>query len=198
MWSIGAIAHSNFVERDQANQHASKKGFYDAMSDTTSKSQPPKKKRKPRQRTRRKRDELVQYEMRIDDWDYYYGFRISDPKYDVDRGPYSELTTLTFTGTFVYPKDLKYKDGSLTLSARAGMMDERLREPPRSIGNLSAHGNTLSAYVFVPTERLAELVAVAHSGRVQVASLVGTRLRYRSGLVRSVSLNTEIEDEGDE
>ena len=136
--------------------------------------------------------------MRIDDWDYYYDFGISDPKYDVHPGPYSELTTLTFKGAFVYPKDLKYKDGSVTLSARAGMMDERFEGPPRSIGRLSVSGNNLNAYVFVPTERLAELVVVAHSGRVRVADLVGTRLRYRSGLLRSVSLNTEIEEDDDE
>ena len=82
--------------------------------------------------------------------------------------------------------------------ARAGMMDERYDQTPHSIGRLSAYGETLNAYVFIPVERLAELAAVALSGRVQVVNIVGTRLRYRSGSVQSIYLNTEIEEEEDE
>lgn len=146
---------------------------------------------------RRKREEPVLYEMRIAGWDYYYGFRVGDPKNRYDQGPYSELATLTFHGDLVAPEGIRYTKCSLTLSARAGLMDERFDPPPKSVGLLSAHEETLNAYVFVPVERMAELTTVAASGRLQMADFAGTRLRYRSGEVHRISFSTEIEeDEG--
>ena len=168
------------------------------MSDAPPKPETAKKGRKRRRRTRRKRDEPVGYELRVSDWDYYYGFSVSDPKSRFDTGPYRELATLTFKGALVRPEGLPYREATLTLSARAGMMDKRYDQTPHSIGGLSAYGETLNAYVFIPVGRLAELTAVALSGRVQVVNIVGTRLRYRSGSVQSISLNTEIEEEEDE
>ena len=67
---------------------------------------------------------------------------------------------------------------------------------PSGTWSLSRHGETLSAYVFVPAERFVELTAVAASGRFQVASIIGTG--YHSGLVQNVSLNAEIEEDEEE
>lgn len=166
----------------------------DEMTNTSKASKPAKKSRKGR-RTRRKQDEFVRYELRVNDWNYYYGFRISDPKSRFDKGPYSELATLTFKGVMVSPESLKYEMGELTLSAQNNMMNERLADLQHTIGSLSAYGDTLTGYVFVPAERLSELAAAAASGRIQVASIDGTRLKYRSGTIRGITLNTETDEE---
>ena len=42
---------------------------------------------------------------------------------------------------------------------------------------------------------MAALATLVHSGRVQVASIGGTRLRYRSGSVQSISLDTKFDEE---
>lgn len=131
-------------------------------------------------------------------WDSYYWFRVSDPKRRYEPSPYGEIATLTFTGGLIRPEASKYKNARLTLSAQAGMMEERWDKPPTSIGSLTAHEDTLEAYVFIPVERMAALVALAHSGRVQIASIGGTRLRYRSGQVHSISLDTRPEEDEDD
>lgn len=156
----------------------------------------PTKRRK--RRPCRKRDEPEHYLIRVKEWDCYYSFRVSDPKSRFDDGPYSELTTLTFSGELLEPDNSKYSKALLTLSAHADMMDVRGLEPPKSIGSLSAHEDTLSAYVFVPTEHMAKLMLLANSGKVQTASIVGSRLRYRSGSIQNISLDTSPEEEDDQ
>lgn len=150
-----------------------------------------------RKRSRKKHDEHVHYAISVTDWNSYYSFRVSNPKSRFDSGPYSEIATLTFTGELIRPEGLKYKNAALTLCAQAEIMQERWDRPPLSIGSLNAHEDTLEAYIFIPAERMAALVALAQSGRVQIASIGGTRLRYRSGLVHSISLNTESDDDED-
>jgi hypothetical protein len=78
------------------------------------------------------------------------------------------------------------------------MMDERRGEVYRSIGSLTASGDALSAYIFVPAEFMSELASVSQSGRVQAIDFSGTRLRYRSASLQSVSLTTRNEEEGEE
>ena len=153
----------------------------------------------PRKPTRRKRksvqDEHVAYLVRVSGWDYYYGFRPSDPKSQWDHGPYNEIATLTFAGELIRPENSKYRTATVTLSGKAGMMDERLTGAAPSIGTLTAHEKYLSAYIFVPAERLTELATVAQSGRVQVVQVTGTKLRYRSAQIHNLSIYTQFDDE---
>jgi hypothetical protein len=101
-------------------------------------------------------------------WDYYYSFRPSDPKSRWDAGPYNELATISFGGEIIRPQDSKYKRAKVIFSARLGMMEENGVEPPKTIGSLTANDEELSAYIFIPAERTADLAAVAQSGRAQV------------------------------
>jgi len=151
-----------------------------------------------RKRVRRRKDEILQYELRVSGWDHYYNFRVCDPKSHFDPGPYSELSTLTFKGTMKEPAAYAGQRGELTLSAQAALMTRNAETLPTSIGGLSAHAETFFAYIFLPAERLAELTSLAISGRVQVATIAGTKLRYRSGRAHSVSISTDLEEEEDE
>lgn len=168
------------------------------MTDVPPTAQPKKKTRKGRRRARQKHEEFVHYELHVNEWDYYYGIRVSDPKSSFDKGPYSELATLKFRGALMSPEDTRYPEGLLTLSARTDMMNERYQSPLDAVGLLQAYENTLSAYIPVPAERFAELTAVASSGRVRFVSILGTRLRYRSGSIHNISVSTEFEEEEEE
>ena len=157
--------------------------------------------RKPSRRRRKKRrvrEEYVRYAMRPTNWDYYFSFHVSDPKSRWDPGPYSQLSTLSFEGDLIRPIGTRYKQVEVTLSARTGMMEERPGGVYRSIGTLTANGDNLYAYVFVPAEFMFELAAVAQSGRVQAIDFSGTRLRYRSASLHSVSLTTRNEEEDED
>jgi hypothetical protein len=91
----------------------------------------------------------------------------------------------------IRPIDTRYKDAEVTFSPRAGMTDERRGGAFQSIGSLTASGDSLSAYVFIPAEYMPELAAVAQSGPRTDHQL----LRHASSLpsVRGVSLSTRDE-----
>jgi len=163
--------------------------------DKSAKSVPPKKRKR---RTRKPKDEPVHYVVQVSDWDCHYGFQISDPKSQFDDGPFSNIATLTFSGDLMEPDNSKYSRAELTLSARNGMGEEKWREPPTAIGSLGAYENTLTAYVFVPIEHMAMLVSLAASGKVQRVWMLGSKLRYRSGRVQNISIDTEPEEEDEE
>lgn len=163
--------------------------------DKSDKSGPPKRRKR---RVSKLKDEPVHYVVQVNDWDCHYGFRISDPKSQFDDGPYSDIATLTFSGDLTEPENSKYSRAELTLSARGGMGDEKWREPPSAIGSLGAYDETLTAYVFVPIEHMAMLVSLAASGKVQRVWMLGSKLRYRSGRVQNISIDTEPEDEDEE
>jgi len=63
-----------------------------------------------------------------------------------------------------------------------------------AIGSFQARGDEINAYIFVPFERLSQL-NVAQSGAVQVLNVIGTKLRYGSGLIRSLSVDTQFDEE---
>jgi len=149
-----------------------------------------------RQRKRQTaREEYTAYFVRVGGWDYYYGFRPSDPKSQWDHGPYNEIATLTFTGELIRPENSKYRTVAVTFSGKAGMMEERRTDAVPSIDTLTAHEDELSAYIFVPNERFPELTTVAQSGRVQVVQVTGTKLRYRSAQIHNLSIYTQFNDE---
>lgn len=153
------------------------------------------KRRKPKGKRKRKFEEYEHYDILISNWDYYYGFHISDPKSHFDHGPYSELSTIEFVGGFAEPEASKFSQAQVTLSSKEGMLDERRFDCPRSIGGLSSRGDIFAAYIFVPSERFAELAAIVSSGRVQALNIYGTRLRYRLGSAINIALTTRLEVE---
>ena len=163
-------------------------------SDDTAAKAPVRKRRTGRKR-KAVREEYISYLISVSGWDYYYAFRPGDPKSRWDQGAYDELATLSFTGKLARPEGTKYDTGQVTFSGRRGLMKEPIERAPASIGSLSASGAELSAYIFIPTERLAELAAVAQSDRIQTIHITGTKLRYRSGLIHHVSVSTQPDEE---
>lgn len=132
------------------------------------------------------------YLLSVTGWDYSYYLFIERHR----RVPtqLSEIPTLTFLGDWIRPKGSPYPKGSITLSGRARML-ENVIEAPKAIGSLTAKQDQLDAYVFIPTERLAPLSAVAASGRVRIVSMTATPIRRRSGQVISLSVDTKFDEE---
>ena len=146
-------------------------------------------------RRRRVQEELVFYEVLVTDWDYYYSISPNDARYRFGPGPYWEIQVVKFQGSISRPEGFKYPTCEVTLSGREGMQDEKFETPPKTIGGLSAHEDTLNAYVFIPCERVAEIVEIASTGRIKQISITGSRLKWRSGTVRDISVSTKIEEE---
>lgn len=162
------------------------------IEESTKPSQRPVRRRK---RSRRVREEYTIYLVRVEAWNYHFSFRATDPKSDWEGGPYSVLPLVSFEGVIIRPEGSSFRRAAITFSGRAGLMPEKTSGKLGSIGSLSAAGDELSAYIFVPLEQITELCTAAASARVQIISFTATRLRYRSALIRSLSLDTKFNEE---
>lgn len=152
-------------------------------------------KQKTRRRRRTKREEPVIYDVLVTDWDYYYSISPDDGRGLLGPGPYSEIQNATFLGTISYPENFKYPKCEVTLSGKEGILEERYEKPSKIVGLLNAQEDTLNAYVFIPSARLAEIVGVASSGRIKCISMTGSKLKWRSGTIQHFSVSTRVEDE---
>lgn len=147
-------------------------------------------------RARIKRDDPTGYLVRVTGWDFSYFFRPAESRRASTERAYEEIATLELSGEIIRPVPCRYARAKVTLSARAGLFDEKHDKPPKAIGSLTASGDTLDAYVFVPEERIASLAAVAASGRIQIAHFFASPIKYRSATVINVSFDTNfIEDD---
>lgn len=133
-------------------------------------------------------DEHMSYVIKITSWDSWWNFSVGDGS-RWEPGPYNLSSTLTLQGEVYRPEDFKYPHAELTLSARDAMHKEAGK--PLRIGGLDVNGETLRAYVFVPSETMAQLTVLVATGRLAIANVSGTRLRYRRGAVRGIGLHTE-------
>jgi hypothetical protein len=140
-------------------------------------------------------DEPVEYAIQVVEWDYYYSLHSNDPKSRWAEEALSELTTLDLAGDIIRPADGKLRSGKVMLSAKKEMLRQALGQSRTCIGSLSSRSDELSAYIFIPAERMSEIITAAQAGRIQFISLNATKLRYRSGLVYGLTLHTRDEEE---
>lgn len=167
------------------------KGDGDAPT-TTSVRSAKKGRRKARKRPRQ---EYVTHVIRVKAWDFYRSIHATDPKSKWERGPISELATLSLWGEIVRPEKCKYKEGKLTFSGRADYLEPRPGPSLVAIGSATARGEEIEGYVFVPEERLRLLLTAAQSGPIEVAQFTGPKLRYGSSVLHSVSLDTHFDED---
>lgn len=147
-------------------------------------------------RTRRRRfeDEIVQYVITVDDWEYAYSCSINHRGKSC-VGSYRELATLNLKGHVLQPKASEHPTALITLSASEQALGDPGGLSRMGVGTLSARDDLLDAYVLVPAPRMGELLAIASSGRIRAATLSGTRLRYRRGTILSLHLDTSFDGE---
>lgn len=163
-----------------------------ATDQAATKAPTKRQKRKPR---RPKPPEYVEYLIQVTSWEYYYSLRTGDPKSAWDKEVFDELANLSFRGNLIAPKLPQIERVLMEFSAKAGMLRQPIEDIRPKIGSVCRHGDELSAYVFVPEERMADLLTIAQSERVKVISFVGDKLRYGSALIHNMTLRTEINED---
>jgi len=149
---------------------------------------------KIKKRRRRPKEEYVHYVATISGWEHMFGFSVGKHS-RYEREPYSEFGSLTLRGMMVRPEECKYPKAEFTIHSKRGMFDGEWDTLPKSIGTLYADGDLLRIAIFVPVERMAELLTMAASERVQAVAFVGTKLKWRQGSVHNIELMTEFIEE---
>lgn len=139
------------------------------------------------------REEHAYYLVEVAGWRHYYGYSAHRQSRHEEAG-YRHTETVVFNGKIVFPEGFRYPNAEVTLSAHR----ESTADVPEGfraiIGAFNAAGDALRAYAFVPAGHMAQLVAVAASGRVRVASFHGTPLKRRRGTIWNVSVSTSDEE----
>ena len=143
-------------------------------------------------RPRAKASEPEDYVVAVASWDLSWSFSAGDPKHDPD--PYREFSTLLLRGPVHRPASFRYPLAEITVSGQADLLIKARDQPARStIGYLQGNNEVLQAYVQVPLERLAMLVAGAPRFRLAVVS--GSKLFRRRSSIRGIQLDTEFKPE---
>jgi hypothetical protein len=150
--------------------------------------------RRVRHRKRVQAEDYQQYIIRIRSWEHSYSFGTTrDMRFD--SLPLYEYSTLQFSGEIIKPAAGKYTNGVLLLAGRHDSLGDAGEEPPSSVGYINALEESLHAYVSLPRNRIAELLILAQSNRLQAAILNGAPLKWRKAQIRSFSLETAFNED---
>lgn len=125
------------------------------------------------------------------------------PHYDPKHGPepYFEVMQLRVLGEVVRPKRLARAFRpviQLSVLEHRDMPEKKIVEP-EGVGVYWIRGEVLEATAYVPPGRLAVIGPWALAGRLGWATLTLSHPRYRSGLVKTMSLDENVDlEEWDE
>ncbi|MFC1577607.1 hypothetical protein ACFL36_01215 [Thermodesulfobacteriota bacterium] len=142
--------------------------------------------------------EKLSYEIEVTDWDVYYHFGIA-PKH-LDMGAYWETSNLTLLGKILRP-DLKIATKArIEFSADPEMTDYWSREPTiksaKAVGFMEVpRGEGILQIRCSIPPRLSNNIHVAvSSGKIKYVTIFGEKLKWRKGLITSISLSAEREE----
>jgi len=138
-------------------------------------------------------EETVSYLGEIKDWDWGFSFGINRTKHFPE--PYLDFRHLRISCDLLRPSDFKTNSIELTLLPDVHLnLGASSAEKLPSVGSLYFHDGSLRGSLFVPADALNLLVQTLIAERLRYASLEGTRLRYRQGLVHSYRLEMSLDE----
>lgn len=130
------------------------------------------------------------YQIQITGWEFGWSFNLVRPQDEwKKRGYFDEFSTLTLKGRVCMPEHFRYPEAILDL-----VSDYELRQPtsrPHGIGSMSASNGQLRGFICIPSAGIASLLSIVNS--LACIEIIGTPLRYRKGLISSISIGTILE-----
>lgn len=101
---------------------------------------------------RRPREEIVDYIVEIDDWDWSYSLSLNSERHAID--PYHEFRHLKIGGR-LHPKGLKTDRVEITLLPSYDMLPEAGKErQPRCVGSLDIYDDRVTGLVSIPMDAI--------------------------------------------
>lgn len=142
------------------------------------------------------------YVVEIDDWVASCSFHINrDPKRLVNPGVYVEDSTITLLGKVIMPvlKDTSRAEILLTESPELDVYwkDQERRSSIYSIGHLQIlrdADKTFNMMCSVPSRSFRNIAIAAAAGKIKIASIWGTKLKWKQGWVSGINLATRQEE----
>jgi hypothetical protein len=150
----------------------------------------------PRQRKkgRPKEPETVYYDIEVEDWEVECNFGINLWPEKFERENYWENSHIIFKGKILSPKLKSAEKAKVTLIADP-QKDEHWKHPrrenlPERIGviEIPRKSDILEINGLIPYRHLHFVASAAAAGKICYVNILGTKLRYRKGDIRSVDL----------
>lgn len=153
----------------------------------------PKTPRKARRR-RKPPEEIVDYVVAIEDWDWGYSLSLNAIRGETD--PYSEFRHLQITGKLLHPAGMKSDRVEMSLLPSFDMSEERRKDyKPIALGSLEICPDRIDGHVGIPQDALPAILQMLIAGLFKFMLLRGTKFRYRSARLRSLRLEMKLTED---
>ncbi|MGA7809768.1 hypothetical protein [Bradyrhizobium sp.] len=142
-------------------------------------------------RRRKPPEEIVDYIVEIEDWDFGYWLALNTLRDALD--PYHEHRHVELKGRMLWPKGLKTDRVEISMFPSVSLLEERRRDlKPIAIGAIEAYPERLGASVGIPQDALAPILQMLIAERFKFVVLRGSKFLYRSARLVSFSLRAQL------
>lgn len=141
------------------------------------------------------------YEIKVEDWEVDYFFRLNKLSKDIIEGVYWESLRLILIGNIINPVLEKTSKARIEIAADPQLDDHWQSEPTivsaKAIGwmVIPRGDERLIFYCSVSSRSLPFIAVGVQSGKIEYVSITGTKLKWRQGTISSLTLSTHREDE---
>ena len=152
-------------------------------------------------KTKKEKPEKECYEIEVEDWEVYYHFGLNTAPKDLIEGVYWEHSKLTLTGKILSPPVKKASKARIEIAVDPQLDDHWKAKPTiisaEAIGwmEIPRGDDTLIVYYSIPSRSFRYITLAVDSKKIKIASIFGTKLKWRRGTISSVSLSTNREEE---
>ncbi|WP_199751468.1 hypothetical protein [Bradyrhizobium sp. RP6] len=147
-----------------------------------------------RKRRRKRIEEIVDYLVEIDGWDWGYSFSLNSERQPID--PYHEFRHLQVKGRLRTPAGLRTDRVEISLLPSPELVEEKRKElAPIALGSLSLGPDGVLGNIGIPWDALTPILQMLIAGRFKFVLMRGTRFRHRSAKLNSLRLETKLTED---
>ena len=143
------------------------------------------------------------YEIKVEDWEVDYFFRLNTAPKDIIPGVYWESSRLILIGSIIKPAIEKTSKARIEIAADPQLDDHWQSKPTivsaKAIGwmEIPRGDDRIIFNCSIPSRSLPYIALAIQSGKIGYVSISGTKLKWRRGTISDLSLSTQREDEED-
>lgn len=157
-------------------------------------TEPTKKVSRNARRRRKPTEEIIDYIVEIENWDFNYWLALNTLSNALD--PYHEHRHVEIKGRLLRPTGLKTDHMEVSLFPSMSLEEERRKNlKPIAVGVIEAYPERLAASLSIPSDALTPILQMLIAGRLKFVVMRGSKFRYRSARLHSYSLGTKLEED---
>ncbi|QQO34261.1 hypothetical protein JJC00_00635 [Bradyrhizobium diazoefficiens] len=159
-------------------------------------TEPKHKASRKTKRRSRPTEEIIDYIVEIENWDFTYWLALNSLRSALD--PYHEHRLVEIRGRLLRPTRLESDRIEVSLIPSISLEEERRKDlKPIALGTIEAYPERLDATLSIPSDALTPILQMLIAGRLKFVVMRGSKFRYRSARLHSYSLGTKFEEDED-